>query len=73
MTIRRTAARVGEPQPGNNRAVSSVSGLPAITVPAGRAADGLPVGIELIGRAFDKPTLVRLERHLASWKMMPSV
>jgi aspartyl-tRNA(Asn)/glutamyl-tRNA(Gln) amidotransferase subunit A len=32
-------------------------GLPGLSVPAGFAAGGLPVGFQLIGRAFDEATL----------------
>lgn len=59
-TLRRTAAPIGLPQHGNNCALSATSGLPALVVPAGYAADGLPVGIELLGRAWDEGALIRL-------------
>ena len=59
-TLRRTAAPIGLPQHGNNCALSAVSGLPAIVVPAGYAADGMPVGLELLGRAWAEGELVRL-------------
>jgi Asp-tRNA(Asn)/Glu-tRNA(Gln) amidotransferase A subunit family amidase len=45
---------------GNNRRLSPVLGLPAITVPAGFTSDGLPVGLELMGRAFTEPVLLKL-------------
>ena len=44
-----------------NCSLSASSGLPAITVPAGFTDDPeLPVGMELLGRAFDEPTLLKL-------------
>ena len=46
--------------PGNNRRLSPVLGFPAMTVPAGFTAEGLPVGLEFMGRAFAEPTLFRL-------------
>ena len=59
-TLRRTAAPIGDPQRGNNCALSAVSGLPALVVPAGYAPDGMPVGLELLGRAWDEGRLIRL-------------
>jgi Asp-tRNA(Asn)/Glu-tRNA(Gln) amidotransferase A subunit family amidase len=46
--------------PGNNRRLSPVLGFPALTVPAGFTADGLPVGLEFMGREFNEPLLLRL-------------
>ena len=45
---------------GNNRKLNPVLGFPAITVPAGFTADGLPVGLELLGRPFSEGTLLKL-------------
>ncbi len=35
----------------------NMAGLPGIAVPAGLDAQGLPLGLQLIGRAFDEETL----------------
>ncbi len=35
-------------------------GLPALSVPCGFSADGLPIGIQLIGRPFDESSVLRL-------------
>jgi Asp-tRNA(Asn)/Glu-tRNA(Gln) amidotransferase A subunit family amidase len=59
-TIRRKAALVGEEQPGDNCLLAAISGLPAITVPAGFTADGMPVGLELLGRAWEDAQLLGL-------------
>ncbi|MDJ0943186.1 MAG: Asp-tRNA(Asn)/Glu-tRNA(Gln) amidotransferase subunit GatA [Kiloniellales bacterium] len=39
---------------------SSLAGLPAVSVPAGLGAEGLPLGLQLIGRAFDEETVLRV-------------
>jgi len=39
---------------------ASLAGLPGISVPAGLSAEGLPLGLQLLGRAFDEETLVRV-------------
>ncbi len=59
-TVRRKVARIGEPQRGSSCQLSAQSGLPALTVPAGFTADGLPVGVELLGRLFSDTRLVAL-------------
>ena len=59
-TIRRTARPIGQPQPGSNCALSATSGLPALTVPAGFADDDMPVGVELLGRAWAESRLIEL-------------
>jgi len=38
----------------------NMAGLPGIAVPAGADAQGLPLGLQLIGRPFDEETLVSL-------------
>jgi aspartyl-tRNA(Asn)/glutamyl-tRNA(Gln) amidotransferase subunit A len=39
---------------------SSLAGLPGISVPAGLGDDGLPLGLQIIGRAFDEATVLRV-------------
>ena len=46
--------------PGNNRRLAPAIGFPAMTVPAGFSAGGLPVGLEFMARAFAEPTLFKL-------------
>ncbi len=39
---------------------ANMSGLPAISVPGGVTKDGLPLGLQLIGKALDEETLFRV-------------
>ena len=56
----------------------NVSGLPAITLPVHQTADGLPMGVQLIGRPGGEHTLLAIgaqlqrrlrwqDRHPAQW------
>ncbi len=44
---------------GDNRLLSPVTGFPALTVPAGFTPEGLPVGLEFLGRPFTEAMLLR--------------
>jgi amidase len=57
-TVRRKAAYIGEPQRGGNCQLSAITGLPALSVPAGFTPDGLPIGIEMLGRPLADARLV---------------
>ena len=37
----------------------NIAGLPAVSLPCGKDADGMPVGMQLIGRKFDEATILR--------------
>ncbi len=39
---------------------TSLAGLPGISVPAGINADGLPLGLQLVGKAWDEATLFKV-------------
>ena len=43
---------------------ANMAGLPAISVPAGLSSQGLPLGLQIVGRAFDEETVFQLGRAL---------
>ena len=38
---------------------ANLAGIPGISVPCGYSEDGLPIGLQMVGRHFDEPTLLR--------------
>jgi len=54
---------------------ANLTGLPAISVPCGFTASGLPTGLQLTGRAFDEVTLFAAagayEAAMNWWKRRP--
>lgn len=59
-TMRQKPTLVGELQLGGTCNLTAQSGLPSISIPAGFMAEGLPVGIELMGRAMSDVRLVSM-------------
>jgi aspartyl-tRNA(Asn)/glutamyl-tRNA(Gln) amidotransferase subunit A len=53
LTVGTTAALTQYTRPYN------ITGTPAISVPCGFSRDGLPIGLQLAGRAYDEPTVLR--------------
>jgi aspartyl-tRNA(Asn)/glutamyl-tRNA(Gln) amidotransferase subunit A len=39
---------------------SSLAGLPGVSVPAGFSDDGLPLGLQIVGKPFDEETVLRV-------------
>jgi aspartyl-tRNA(Asn)/glutamyl-tRNA(Gln) amidotransferase subunit A len=63
VTLGGTAHRVRGPGSGiisKNTSPSNATGLPAITVPCGFSAMGLPIGLQLIGRPFEEALLFQV-------------
>lgn len=55
---------------------TNLAGLPGISVPAGLDAQGLPLGLQVIGRAFDEETVFRVGRAIeqaAGFSAMPQI
>ncbi|HVZ50136.1 MAG TPA: amidase family protein [Gemmatimonadaceae bacterium] len=57
-TIPERPVLVGAPQTTSSCALAAQAGLPAIAMPAGFTADGLPTGVELLGKPFTDSRLV---------------
>lgn len=57
----------GTPAPHNQAdftGIVNIAGLPALAIPAGRDADGLPVGVQLVGPAGSEERLIAAARAL---------
>ncbi len=50
---------VGTLEPHNFRACFDMTGMPAVNVPCGFAAENVPLGLQLAARPFDEATLLR--------------
>ena len=64
-TLPRAALAIGEPTPREpatawNRLVSpfNLTGVPALSLPCGFDRAGLPIGLQIVGRAFDERTVL---------------
>lgn len=50
---------------------ANMTGLPALSVPCGFTGDGIPIGLQIIGRPFAEPTVLRIGaayESAAEWK-----
>jgi len=53
----------------------NLAGLPGLSIPAGLSKNGLPLGLQLVGRSWDEATLLRAGHHIekaANFSSMPS-
>lgn len=55
----------------------NLTGMPAISVPCGFTANGLPVGLQLAGKPFDEPTVLRAaytyQQHARLFERRPPI
>ncbi len=59
-TMKGTAPLIGSNGGGLNTSQFDWYGLPAISVPCGFSSDGLPVGLQIVGRHWDETTVLAL-------------
>jgi len=56
---------------------ANITGLPALVIPCGFDSSGLPIGLQLIGKAFNESTLLKVgynfEQNTGFHKIRPSV
>lgn len=53
---------------------ASLAGVPALSVPCGFSAAGLPIGLQLMGRAFEEATILRVAHayeQATDWRRRP--
>ncbi len=55
----------------------NVTGLPAISVPCGFTASGVPVGMQIAGKPFDEPTVIQAaytyQQHARWFERRPGI
>jgi aspartyl-tRNA(Asn)/glutamyl-tRNA(Gln) amidotransferase subunit A len=76
-----TATRFDNPPAGlmarggpNQNMPFNVTGSPALAVPIGLAGNGLPIGLQIVGRPFDEAMVLRIGRaveQLSGWENIP--
>ena len=50
----------------------NLTGLPAISIPCGFSAGGLPIGMQVVGRPFDEPTVFKIAdayQQITNWHL----
>ena len=54
---------------------ANLAGIPGLSVPSGVSADGLPLGLQVLGKAFDEETVLKVGRVIekaAAFSARPS-
>jgi len=51
---------------------ANLAGVPGISVPCGRSKEGLPIGVQILGKHFDEPTVLRVA-HVVEHAMAAQV
>jgi aspartyl-tRNA(Asn)/glutamyl-tRNA(Gln) amidotransferase subunit A len=49
----------------------NLAGLPGVSLPAGRSPEGLPIGVQVIGRAFEETAMLRAAAGVESLSAFP--
>ncbi|MFT4271904.1 MAG: amidase [Pantoea sp.] len=64
--VKHPPVRHGELQPGSNALVAAVTGAPAISIPVGFTAQGLPIGMELLALRGREDLLLQAAELMAA-------
>jgi aspartyl-tRNA(Asn)/glutamyl-tRNA(Gln) amidotransferase subunit A len=39
---------------------ANLAGIPGISIPCGKSKEGLPIGMQILGKSFDEPMVLRV-------------
>jgi len=56
---------------GRHLAFANLIGLPALSAPAGRSADSLPIGVQIVGPLWSELRLIQIARLLEQAQILP--
>ena len=52
---------------------ANLAGVPGISIPCGKSKEGLPIGMQILGKHFDEPSIYRAAfafERAGDWKKM---